>query len=310
MALNRRQFLKTIGGTSAAIASGAHNLAWAAVNAPAASFDFVFFTDTHIQPELNAAHGCDMCFHKIAGLSSDFAFMGGDHVFDAMGVDASRAKVLFDLYQRTEQMLEMKLYHTIGNHDLFGVDPKSGIAPKDPAYGKKLYEDRIGRKTYYSFDHKGYHFFVLDSVQPTEDRQWDARIDDAQIAWLAGDLQKTIPGTPIIGVIHVPLVTAFSNYVPPTPAGGKYNTLSVANAAQIVGLLEQHDVLAVLQGHTHINEIVLYKGTQYITSGAVCGNWWHGSRMGVPEGFMIVSLREGKISTRYETYGFKSVDPR
>lgn len=251
-----------------------------------------------------------MCFHKIAGLSSDFAFMGGDHVFDAMGVDASRAKVLFDLYQRTEQMLEMKLYHTIGNHDLFGVDPKSGIAPKDPAYGKKLYEDRIGRKTHYSFDHKGYHFFVLDSVQPTEDRQWDARIDDAQIAWLAGDLQKTIPGTPIIGVIHVPLVTAFSNYVPPTPAGGKYNTLSVANAAQIVGLLEQHDVLAVLQGHTHINEIVLYKGTQYITSGAVCGNWWHGSRMGVPEGFMIVSLREGKISTRYETYGFKSVDPR
>jgi hypothetical protein len=46
-----------------------------------------------------------------------------------------------------------------------------------------------------------------------------------------------------------------------------------------------------------------------MTGGAVCGNWWHGSRMGFPEGFTVVSLREGKISARYETYGFKSVDP-
>ncbi len=69
-------------------------------------------------------------------------------------------------------------------------------------------------------------------------------------------------------------------------------------------------MIAVLQGHTHVNEIVSYKGTQYITSGAVCGNWWHGPRMGTPEGFTVVSLREGRISTRYETYGFRSVDPR
>ncbi len=145
--------------------------------------------------------------------------MGGDHVFDAMSVDAARAKMVFDLYQRTEQTLGMKLYNSIGNHDLFGISTKSGIAPSDPAYGKKLYEERIGRKTYYSFDHKGYHFFVLDSVQPTTDRQWEARIDDPQLSWLADDLKQTAPGTPIIGVTHVPLVTAFSNYVPPNAPG-------------------------------------------------------------------------------------------
>jgi Icc protein len=309
MALNRRQFLKTLAGTSAAIASGAHNLAWATAAATPASFEFVFLTDTHIQPELDAAHGCDMCFHRIAGINADFAIMGGDHVFDAMSVDASRAKLVFDLYQRTEQILGMKLHHAIGNHDLFGVNTKSGIAPGDPAYGKKLYQDRIGRNTYYSFDHQGVHFFVLDSVQPTPDRQWEARIDEQQLAWLAGDLKKTPPGTSIIGVTHVPLVTAFSNYIPALIEGRKYNTLPVANASQVVELLEQNHVLAVLQGHTHINEIVQYKGTEYITSGAVCGNWWRGARLGVPEGFTVVTLRQGKIETRYETYGFKSVAP-
>jgi len=60
----------------------------------------------------------------------------------------------------------------------------------------------------------------------------------------------------------------------------------------------------------HVNENTTYKGTQFIIGGAVCGNWWHGPRMGFLEGFTVVSLREGKISTRYETYGFKSVDPR
>jgi hypothetical protein len=32
--------------------------------------------------------------------------------------------------------------------------------------------------------------------------------------------------------------------------------------------------------------------------------------MGFPEGFTVVSVRDGKVSTRYETYGFQSVDPR
>jgi hypothetical protein len=68
-------------------------------------------------------------------------------------------------------------------------------------------------------------------------------------------------------------------------------------------------VIAVLQGHSHINEIVLWRGVPYITSGAVCGNWWHGPYLDYPEGFTVVSVTGGKVTTRYETYGFKSVDP-
>jgi 3',5'-cyclic-AMP phosphodiesterase len=311
MIFDRRQFLKTAAVTGAAAAfGGTAALDLVADTKTPGSFEFVFFTDTHIEPELEAPHGCELCFKKIAALKPEFAIMGGDHVYDATSVGADRANTVFDLYKKTEQSLQMPIHHAIGNHDPFGIIEKSGVPASDPAYGKKMYEDRIG-KTYYSFDHKGYHFVVLDSIQPTDDRLWEARIDDKQMAWLAGDLQGTSADTPVIGVVHVPLVTAFSTFgADPTRPAGKYSTLTVANTPQVLEAFEGHNLIAVLQGHTHVNEIVEYKNTQFITGGAVCGNWWHGPRMGFPEGFTVVSLRDGKISTRYETSGFQSVDPR
>jgi len=306
MILDRRNFLRTLAAAGAAMALPP----FPGAKQPApGSFDFVFFTDTHIQPELDAAHGCDMCFRKIASANPEFAIMGGDHVYDAMGVNGARAGMVYDLYKRTEQLLGMPLHHAIGNHDVFGVLTKSGVPPADPAYGKKMYQDRMGQ-TFYSFDYKGYHFVVLDSIQPTEDRLWEARVDEAQLHWLRDDLKRLPARAPVIAAIHCPLVTAFATYAQVVTESRKYNTMTVSNAAEVLEVFEDANVLAVLQGHTHINEIVAYKNTQYITSGAVCGNWWHGPRMGTPEGFTLVSLREGKISTRYETYGFHSVDVR
>ncbi len=202
----------------------------------------------------------------------------------------------------------MPVYHTIGNHDAFGVLATSGVAPTDPFYGKKMYEDRMG-KTYYSFDKKGYHFVVLDSIQPTPDRMWEARIDDDQLAWLRDDLKKLAPGTPVIGVVHCPMVTAFATYAQLVAAQQKYNTLTVANSADVLEVLGTANVLAVLQGHTHINEVVDYKTTRYITSGAVCGNWWRGPRMGTPEGYSVIHIHDGKVTADYKTYGFKSIAP-
>ena len=310
MTLDRRNFLRTMAAAGATLAMPTFVSASAGTTPPG-SFDFVFFTDTHIQPELDAAHGCDMCFRKIAALNPEFAIMGGDHVFDAFEVNRVRAGMVYDLYKRTEQQLGMPMHHAIGNHDVFGVFARSGVAPSDPAYGKKMYQDRIGQ-TYYSFDYKGYHFVVLDSIQPTADRMWEARVDEGQLRWLRDDLKALQHGAPVIAVCHCPLVTAFATYAYTQIVGAdrKYNTMTVANAADVLEVFESANVLAVLQGHTHVNEVVSYKNTQYITSGAVCGNWWHGPRLGTPEGFTVVSLRQGTITSRYETYGFHSVDPR
>jgi Icc protein len=304
--MDRRQFLSVTAVATASLATAKCNLGSAAPKEPPADFDFIFLTDTHIQPELSAAEGCALCFKKIHSIPADFAIQGGDHVFDVLGVNRDRANALYDLYAKTEQDLGLKMHHTIGNHDTFGIYAKSGISPADPGYGKRMYEDRLG-PTYYSFDHKGCHFLILDSIQPTEDRSWEARVDLAQLDWLRKDLANVAAETPVVVVVHVPLVTGAASYLAPRP--GKENQLFVVNAFEVVPLFRGHNVLAVLQGHTHINEVVNFRGIPYVTSGAVCGNWWHGTRLGTPEGFTIVSLRNGKIIWRYETYGFQSVAP-
>lgn len=300
----RRQFLSLLGATGVAAAAPSSLLA-----APAAeSFTFIFFTDTHTQPELDAAKGTAMAFKKGRGIKADFAIQGGDHVFDSLAVPKERALSLYDLYGKTEQDLGMKVYHTIGNHDVVGIYPKSGVAPTDPLYGKKLFEDHFGKR-YYSFDHKGHHFIVLDSIGVTSDRAYEGRIDAEQMQWLAGDLAALPKGTPVIVSVHIPLVTAFYSYVPVPARPEAHHGLSVANADEVIKLFEGHNVLGVLQGHTHINERVEWHGVPYITSGAVSGNWWQGVRMGTPEGFTVVTVAGGKLTTRYETYGFKSVEP-
>ncbi len=234
---------------------------------------------------------------------------GGDHVFDSLAVPKQRALTLFDMYDKTEQDLGLKVYHTIGNHDVCGVYPASGVSEDDPLYGKKLFEQRFG-KLYYSFDHKGHHFIVLDSIGITYDRSYEGRVDEAQLKWLAADLAALPVGTPIIVSVHIPLVTAFLSYVPAPPLPPPHNGLSVINANQVLDLFAGHNVLGVLQGHTHINETVVWKGVPYITSGAVCGNWWHGTRLGTPEGFTVVTVSNGKLTTRYEASGFKTVSPQ
>ena len=301
----RRQFLTLLGaaGISAAVTPSVF------AAPPAEPFTFLFLTDAHIQPELNAAIGTDMAFKKARTLKADFAINGGDHVFDSLGVATQRAIALFDLYGKTEQDLGLKVYHTIGNHDVVGIYPASGVAPTDPLYGKKLYEDHFG-KAYYSFDHKGHHFIVLDSIGITDDRAYEGRIDAAQLRWLAADLAALPSGTPIIVSVHIPLVTAFNSYVPTPNTPSPHHGLSVINSDEVIRLFEGHNVLGVLQGHTHINERVEWKGVPYITSGAICGNWWEGTRMGTPEGFTVVTVANNKLTTSYETYGFKAINPK
>lgn len=303
-AINRRHFLSLAGATCLSARS-----LFAHTAAPASDFDFIFLTDTHLQPELDAAKGCDMAFRKARTFHADFAIQGGDHIFDALAVPTQRSLSLFDLYDKTQQDLGLKVYHTIGNHDCFGIYPASGLEPTDPLYGKKYFSDHIS-KTYYSFNHKGVHFIVLDSIGILPDRAYEGRIDAAQLEWLAADLKALPASQPIIVSVHIPLVSAIDNYSPVPATPPAHHGMTVANSSDVTSLFAGHNVLAVLQGHTHINERVDWQGIPYITSGAVSGNWWHGTRLGTPEGFTVISLRNGKLTTRYETYGFQSIEPQ
>ncbi len=301
--LSRRSFLS--GAATAAALSAFPGRSAIAATAPQ-DFTFLFLTDTHIQPELDAAKGCAMAFKRARDFHADFAIQGGDHIFDGLGVPKTRGLQLYDLYAETEQQLGLKTYHTIGNHDVMGLYPQSGVVPADPQYGKAVFQERIG-KLYQSFDHRGVHFIVLDSIGFTPDRAYEGHIDAAQLRWLADDLAALPAGQPIIVSVHIPLVTAFDRYVPEPQTPPPHHGESVKNAWQVLPLFEGHNVLGVLQGHLHINERIEWRGVPYIGSGAVCGNWWKGIRMGTPEGFTVCKVRNGRLETSYESYGFRAV---
>jgi len=308
--VNRRDFLSLL--SAATLAAAAPTQLFAATPAPRSKrpepFTFLFVTDAHLQPELNGVAGTDLAFKKARAIKADFAINGGDHVFDALAVTKQRALSLFDLYGKTEQDLGLKVHHTIGNHDILGINLASGIPATDPLYGKKLFADRFG-PTYYSFNHKGHHFIVLDTVAVTDDHLYEGRVDPAQLQWLAADLAALAPGTPIIVTAHIPIVTAYLSYLPKPPKPYPHHSISVINADEVLALFAGQNILGVLQGHTHVNETILWKGVPYITSGAVCGNWWQGTHLGTPEGFTVVSVANNKLTTRFIPSGFQTIDP-
>jgi hypothetical protein len=63
--MQRRELLKTLALAGVASAFGVRSGALDALQASEAEkvegFSFIFFTDTHIQPELRAADGCRAC---------------------------------------------------------------------------------------------------------------------------------------------------------------------------------------------------------------------------------------------------------
>lgn len=271
------------------------------------AFSFAFMGDCHIRPELDADRACRMCFEQISASDCDFVIQGGDHIEDALETGRERATMLMDLYQRTErEHLRKKVYHVLGNHDCLGVFPKSGIDPSAPDYGKQFYIDRFGLR-YYAFDHKGVHFVVLDSIGLTSDRSYEGRIDEPQLDWLRADLAAQPKGKRIIAVMHIPLVTAMRCYEPQSWLDTPHNWTFVVNAREVLRILRKHDVLAVLQAHSHVYERIELNGISFITTGAVAGADWHGSFLGTPEGYTEITISGCTVESRYTTYGFTSL---
>jgi Icc protein len=312
--MNRRELLRSVAIAGASGSLALKSLAATPQQKAAESFRFLFFTDTHIQPELNAAEGCRIAFAKMVQEPVDFAICGGDLIFDGLAVGHERANLQWDLYHQTSSALHVPVHYTVGNHDIFGLSPKSGIATNDPEYGRKAFQDRYG-STHYSFDHKGWHFVVLDSIGLLDSRTYIGQVGAEQIEWLKADLARIGSHRPVIVVTHIPLVTGAVNYVSRAEwkektanVGSLVDSLMVTDAAEVIDVLLQYNVRVVLQGHTHVNEDIQFRGIRFVTSGAVSGNWWRGTRAGSAEGYSVMTVAANEtVVQRYVPYGFRAV---
>jgi 3',5'-cyclic-AMP phosphodiesterase len=272
-----------------------------ALTAAPAAFRVVHFTDSHIQPELRAAEAVGICFDQIAREKPDFCLAGGDMIFDALAVSEERATQLYDLYLKTAARLRCKVYATPGNHEYFGVLPDSGVSASHPLYGSRMFEARIGQR-YQSFVHKGWHFVMFDSVA-IEGRDYKSGVDAEQLRWLESVLQQN-RSLPTIMTTHIPVMSAVLQSVPEWR--DRAESILLRNSAEVLALLQRFDVRMVLQGHTHICETVRWKGIDFVTTGAVCANWWKGARMGFREGYGVLNFRGDKVSYRFVTYPWEA----
>jgi len=256
-----------------------------------------FLTDCHAMVENDAPSGLARAADLMNSLRPDIIIGGGDFVHG--GYFSSR-KVMDQRWKIAEKFLKrlsVRMEPLIGNHDLdepFLAD--GSLAGNDP---KLRWRQFFGlRKTYRSFDFRGYRFLMLDSVKvvggSTPYRGW---IDAAQLLWLDKELARIPADQPIILCSHIPFRTSLmeSFGVLQGVLGPSPGRVKVTNADLVLEKLSNRPVALIMQGHLHINERVEDRGIPCITGGAVCGDRWHGPNMGTAAGVGIIEIHPGAM---------------
>ncbi|MDR1719088.1 MAG: metallophosphoesterase [Dysgonamonadaceae bacterium] len=265
-------------------------------------FSFVFITDVHLMPERNANEGFLQAIDTINRLAPDFVISGGDQIMDGLKPEYTRVDSLFNLWDESAKRFNMPVYTTMGNHDIFGLY-RNDIDSLNENYGKKMYENRLAKR-YYSFNHKHWHFIILDGNGIENDHSYYGYLDSVQVAWLMQDLEATGKNVPIVVCTHIPMLSVALE-ITGGPTTGLHKSSIINNSNEVRKILEQYNVKMVLQGHLHFLEDIYYNGIHYITGGAVCANWWRGARYGMEEGFVRIDVSGEDFSWEYVDYGWE-----
>lgn len=266
-------------------------------------FTFAFMTDIHLLPERNAVPGFKLAIETVNKLHPDFVITGGDLIMDALEQSYGTADSLYKLYQETIKDFTMPVYNTMGNHEIWGIYNGSGADPNHPEYGEKMFENRMG-PSWYSFEHKGWKFMILNSIEDTRKGSYIGMIDSLQMDWIREELKNTGAATPIILSTHIPLIMAFTQrYYGSTVPND--SALVVVNGKEVIDLFDGYNLKLVLQGHIHTVEDIYIDGTHFLIGGAVSSAWWNGLHFGTEEGFMLLTVMENSVGWEYVDYGWE-----
>lgn len=306
----RRQFLASLAGASAAAVFGwPRRAAWAVPPGPRESMQLAFFSDIHARVEWQTPDAMERAADLINAQGADLLLCGGDCITD--GFQSSREAVAHRWAAYREHLqdrLRPSAVTALGNHDLVGAIPEDGSAPEpDP---RSAFREQLGiARTYHSLDAGGYHVVLLDSIQVTGDElKYRGFVDDEQMDWLREDLAGVDPETPIVLLTHMPLLTAFFQATRGADAEAPRNRV-VVNNRDVLDRFARHRLLLVLQGHLHVNEMLRWRETTFITGGAVCGRWWRGRYHGTDAGFGVVTLRRDRVEWEYIDLGWEPRRP-
>lgn len=302
--MNRRNFLGTL-GLGALSLGFPKQASWAVQGEPRDAFRIAFFTDVHARVEWETPRALELAADLINRQAADLIIGGGDFITD--GITSSRAAVQHRWAAFREHLhdrLASRPILAIGNHDCVGLKPSDGSDPEvDP---RAAFREEMGvPETTFAVDAGACRILVLDAVDLTGDElHYRGYVSPTLMDWLTREIQKTPADQPIVLVTHMPLLTTFFQATEGGESAARRNRI-IVNANEVLACFAERPLPLVLQGHLHVDEMVRWRGTTFITGGAVCGKWWRGAWMGTEPGFGVVTLRGNRIDWEYVELGWE-----
>jgi 3',5'-cyclic AMP phosphodiesterase CpdA len=292
---------------SAAFAQGAK-----AAGGAGRGFRFVFMPCIHLRRELRSPEGLAAALQAVGKLSPkpDFILTGGDMCQNMRDQTLAQSDEITSLFRTVyDANCKLPAHYCLGNHDLAAWNKADSFT--DPRYGKSMTLEKFAMKQrYYSFEHGGWRFAVLDYMLSREPGKFTAEIDAEQLAWLRSDLAAH-SGQPTLVVTHAPVISAVELFSDRARRSDEALAVPfgrvISNAPALVETARAGNVRAFVSGHLHLVERLELMGHTFICSGSVSGHQWTGPRMGTPEGFGIFDCRaDGSFDFTYQAYGWKA----
>jgi len=270
----------------------------------------VLFADTQPQTAAEVDYVRDDVAAELVGIDAAFGITLGDIMYDDLSLFARQCRVI--------GRIGIPWYHVPGNHDV------NALAPDD-RYSLETFKRLFG-PTDYSFDYGRVHYVALDDVyymgtsagsddaHPRGVGEYEGRIGEAQLRWLANDLRH-VPGDRLVVLaMHIPL----RSYEFPDQA-----RMNVEGRDELFRVLAGRERVLVVAGHLHVAEHHYFDRAdgwagasplhEHALS-AVSGSWWSGpfdergiptteQRDGSPNGYYVMDVDGNTATLRFHAAG-------
>ncbi len=243
------------------------------------SFTFVQICDTQL------GHGgyqhdiisFGLAVKQINILNPDFVVICGDLVNEG-------SKRTFADFNRIKKKLLVPCYCAAGNRDV-GINPTQASLHQ---YRKLIGED------YYSFEHKGYAFVIVNTQLWKSPLKAESKKHDL---WFKNSLRlASKKKSPIFMVGHYPL------YLKNPDEKESGRNLPLKKRKKLLSLMKKRGVIAYLTGHTHKLIVNDYEGIQLVTGETTSKN-----KDGRPLGFRIWHVSPELIKHEFIPLKYKNV---
>ncbi|MFH1637167.1 MAG: metallophosphoesterase [Candidatus Woesearchaeota archaeon] len=256
-------------------------------------YKFVIVGDVHYRASGQAAY-MDEAIDKIKELNPDFLIITGDMV-DATGSTSTvTMKKMWSNFKagfvQPLKNMGIKIVPVRGNHDSYSPEAEAEYEKLWDSYGTDIDVVSGDYPVYYSFNHKGDHFAIIEDSRVTEAKMVD---------WLRQDLAdaKKNGANRIFVSGHRPIF-----YINPCHSSGGIVVPPIVRA-DLVNVLREYNAVYI-HGHVHAFAEGSYDSVSYIDSGALStGGGILGQSTCVdgkpfprePQFVTLVDLAQGKI---------------